>query len=129
MPVTYFIDTKERLIRTRCLGDVTLVEVLEHFRTLEGDPKASGYLDVFLDLSETTSVPLTREISAVTREVGRVRKKVRFNVCAVVATRNALFGMLRMFEVLAGPFFSAFRVFRDPHKAAAWLMSHKSRPR
>lgn len=102
MPVTYAIDTKEALIRTRCLGDVTLAEVLEHFRTLEGDPKGSGYLDVFLDLSETTSVRLTREISAVTKEVGRIRKKVRFNVCAVVAARNALFGMLRMFEVLAG---------------------------
>src|SRR6058998_3912725 len=112
MPVTYTINAKEKLIRTRCTGNVTVHEVIDHFRTLERDPACPDSLDVFLDLSETTSLPFTGEITSVAVEISRIKKKVRFNICAVVATRDALFGMLRMFSVVAGPYFTAIRVFR-----------------
>jgi hypothetical protein len=126
MPVTYVIDTKEKLIRTSCVGDVTVHEVIEHFRTLERDPACPGRLDVFLDVSKTTSLPFTGEISAVAVEISRIKKKVRFNICAVVATRDALYGMLRMFSVLAGPYFTAIRVFRVADEAEEWLASQRS---
>src|SRR5438132_5438250 len=112
MPVTYVIDTEEKLIRTSCIGNVTLNEVIAHFRTLERDPVCPDILDVFLDLSETTSLPLSGQISAVAVEISRIKKKVRFNACAVVATRDALFGMLLMFYVVAGPYFSSILVLR-----------------
>ncbi len=38
MPVTYAIDAQERVIRTWCVGRVTLAEVVGHFRELERDP-------------------------------------------------------------------------------------------
>lgn len=125
MPVTYVIDTQQKLIRTKCAGNVTLPEVIGHFRELERDPNCADRLDVFLDLSDTTSLPLTREISAVAAEIGRIKKKVRFNACAVVATRTALFGMLRMLEVMAGAYFGAFRVFRVTTQAEEWLASQR----
>src|SRR3954465_3035044 len=112
MPVTYVIDQREKLIRTRCIGNVVVGEVINHFRTLEQDPDSPDRLDVFLDVSETTSLPFTAEITAVAQEINRVRKKVRFGACAVVATGDALFGMMRMFAVLAGAYFSEIRVFR-----------------
>ena len=126
MPVTYVIDTEEKLIRTRCIGNVTLNEVIAHFRTLERDPVCPDILDVFLDLSETTSLPLSGQISAVAVEISRIKKKVRFNTCAVVATRDALFGMLRMFSVVAAPYFTAIHVFRVACEAEEWLASQKS---
>jgi hypothetical protein len=126
MSVTYVIDTKEKLIRTTCVGNVTLNEVTAHFRTLERDPNCPDILDVFLDLSETTSLPLSGQISAVAVEISRIKKKVQFNTCAVVATRNALFGMLRMFSVVAAPYFTAIRVFRVASEAEEWLASQKS---
>ena len=126
MPVTYVIDAQQKLIRTKCIGNVTLPEVIGHFRELERDPDCPHQLDVFLDLSETGSLPLTRDISGVAAEIGRIRKKVRFNACAVVATRTALFGMLRMLEVMAGPHFRAFRVFRVASEAEEWLASERS---
>ena len=126
MPVTYIIDPKEKLIRTTCAGDVTLDEVFSHFRELEQDPNCLQPLDVFLDLSETSSVPLPQEIASVAAEIGRIRKTVRFNICAVVATRTALFGMLRMLEVIAGAYFAAFRVFRLADQAEEWLAFQRS---
>ena len=59
-------------------------------------------------------------------EFSRIKKKVRFNTCAVVATRDALFGMLRMFSVVAGPYFTAIHVFRGASEAEEWLASQKS---
>jgi len=125
MPVTYTIDANEQLIRTKCIGNVTLDEVLAHFRELERDPNATVPLDVLLDLSETSSLPATAQIAAVADELKRIQRRVRFNICAVVATRDALFGMLRMFEVMAEPYFRATRVFRVAADAEAWLTSHR----
>ena len=38
MPVTYTIDVNERIIRTKCTGDVTFQEVIDHFHVLGQDP-------------------------------------------------------------------------------------------
>src|SRR5271169_1926514 len=113
MPVTYTIDTKERVIRTQCVGRVTLAEVVEHFRELGRDPECAGHLDVLLDLSETNTVPKTSEIQAIPYEIARIREKVQFEACAIVAVSDPLFGMLRMFEVLAERFFRVIHVFRS----------------
>jgi hypothetical protein len=126
MPVTYTINAEQKLIHTKCVGNVTFQEVITHFRTLEHDPACPDSLDVFLDLSETTSLPFAGQISAVAVEISRIKKKIRFNICAVVATRDALFGMLRMFSVVAGPYFTSIRVFRVASEAEGWLASQKS---
>lgn len=126
MPVTYVIDHQEKLIRTRCVGNVLVGEVVNHFRTLERDPNCPDRLDVFLDLGETTSLPFTAEITAVAQEINRVKNKVRFGACAVVASSDALFGMIRMFAVLAGAYFTEIRVFRVASEAEAWLAAQRS---
>ncbi len=132
MPVTYTIDTKERVIRTQCIGKATLDEVVQHFRELERDPECTGHLDVLLDVSQMTSLPSAIQIRAVPLEVKKIQKKVRFGACAIVAVTDALFGMLRMFEVMAQDYFRVIRVFRDAAEAEAWLVSQKqqsSQPR
>jgi len=125
MPVTYTIDAKEKLIRTKGVGNVTLDEVLAHFRELERDSNSPGRLDVFLDLTETTSLPAGFQIAAVADQIKKIRATVRFNACAVVAERDALYGMLRMFSVMAEPYFRAIRVFRVSADAETWLAAER----
>src|SRR5215468_1712388 len=125
MPVTYRIDTTDRIIRTRCVGEVTIEEVIEHFRELERDPEGVGLLDVLLDLTEQTSIPKREYLHQITHEIWRIREKVRFGICAVAAGTDALFGMLRMFEVFAEKQFHEIRVFRTTGEAAAWLAAHR----
>lgn len=126
MPITYQIDADKRTLRTKAVGHVTLQEVIDHFRTLEQDPQCPERTNVFLDLSEVVSLPETPQISTVVNELRRVRGKVRFDACAILASGDALFGMMRMFEVLALDFFRVTRTFRIATEAEAWLVSQQS---
>jgi hypothetical protein len=128
MPVTYTFSADRRTVRTRCAGHVTLEEVVEHFRGLERDPLCPAQLDVFLDLSEldVASIPHNFQISRVVLEMKRIESRVRFGACAILAPRDALFGMMRMFEAMADQNFRATRSFRDATEAEVWLASQQS---
>jgi hypothetical protein len=126
MPVTYKIDAARRLIHTTCSRPLTFTEVMEHFRTLKEDPACTGRLDVLLDVSEADSLPVSSQLGPISAELDAVRAKVQFGVCAIIATRDAMFGMMRIFEVVAGPYFRAIRVFREAAEAQAWLVSRQT---
>jgi hypothetical protein len=126
MPVIYSISPADKVIRTACLSPLTFAEVIEHFRTLQQDPACSGSLDVLLDVSDADLLPESAQLGAIKTELSAIRDKVQFRMCAIVATRDAMFGMMRMFEVLVGPYFVAIRVFRGIPEAEAWLVSQKT---
>jgi hypothetical protein len=126
MPVTYLIDKAEGLIRTRCVGDVTLEEVADHFRELVENPDCPERLDVLLDLSEMITLPESEQLRSVGSIISRVLPKVHFGACAIVATRDALYGMIRVFEVFAEHQFASLKIFRDHSEAEMWLHSVRS---
>ena len=126
MSVTYHIDKVKGIIRTRCIGNVTFDEVVDHFRELERDPDCPDRLDALLDLSETTSIPEANQLRAVSYQIGRIRERVKFNACAIVACKEVLFGMMRMFEIFAQEQFRMTCVFREVGEAEAWLTSQQS---
>lgn len=121
MPLTYQFSADKSTIRTTCTGYLTLSEIIEHFKVLERDPECPEHLDVFLDCSEVTSLPETKHISAVVNQMKRVQPRVRFDACAIVASRHALFGMMRMFEALAEEVFRVTCTFQSATEAEAWL--------
>jgi hypothetical protein len=123
MPVRYQIDKANKIIRTSCSGPVTIEEVVDHFRVLERDPDCPDRMDVLLDLSEETSIPKKENLQEVASEIRRIRARVQFGTLAVVACTDALFGMLRMFEVFAEQYFRESCVFRTVSEAEAWLAS------
>jgi len=126
VPIKYQIDADKKTIRTKAVGYVTLQEVIDHFRTLEQDPQCPERPDVFLDLREVDSLPETPQLSTVIHELKRIRAKVRFEACAILSSRNALFGMMRMFEALAEKYFRVTCTFRIASEAEAWLLSQRS---
>ena len=123
MPILYHIDAAKRLIHTRCVGPVTPEEVSQHFAVLIEDPACPDRLDVLLDLSEMTSLPARDQLRDVTLIIARIRARVRFGRCAIIAPQDALFGMSRMFEVFAEEYFLATQVFRAVHDGTLWLDS------
>lgn len=128
MPVTYSIDPNARIIRTACVGNVTPDDVANHFLELQGDPACTGHLDVLLDLSQLTSLPETNQLSGVAIQLKQTLGKVQFDAFAVVASRDSVYGMLRMFEVMVEKYFRATHVFRERGEAEAWLVSQKVHP-
>jgi hypothetical protein len=121
VPITYQFSADKKTIRTTCTGYLTLPEIIDHFQALERDPECPEQLDVFLDCGEVTSLPETRQISAVVTQMKRVQPRVRFDACAIVASRHALFGMMRMFEALAEEVFRITRTFQSSTEAESWL--------
>lgn len=126
MPVTYQIDEARKLIHTVCSRPLTFTEVIEHFRTLRQDPACTGRLDVLLDVSDADTLPESRQFGPVAAELSAVRAKAEFGLCAIIATRDAMFGMMRVFEVAVSPYFRAIRVFRGAVEAREWLDSQRT---
>lgn len=121
MPVIYQIDRARSLVYTQCTGPTTLDEVLGHFATLIQDPECPERLEVLLDLSEMTSLPAIDQLRMVASEIARIVPQVQLLNCAIIAPKDALFGMARMFEVFAEQHFTATRVFRTKEEGAVWL--------
>lgn len=123
MPVTYAIDAASGIIHTRCVGDVSLTEVVGHFDTLVQDPDCPNRLDVLLDFSPLTSIPASSQLRLVTRKIEDVSSRVSFRHCAIVAPTDVLYGMTRIFATFAQQQFASVRVFRDAGEAWTWLES------
>jgi len=126
MPVVYKLNPAEKFIYTQCIGNVTPEEISEHFRELVRDPDCPDRLAVLLDLRETTSVPWTFQLRGVNQDLERVRGKVAFDACAIVASRDVLFGMMRIFAVFAQGHFTSIRVFRTVPEAEEWLAGQRT---
>lgn len=125
MPVSYQLSPETGFIDTRCTGALTLDEVMSHFRKLEADPSLPGRLDVLLDLDEVTSLPESTQLREVTRAISRLEPRVAWGACAIVASRDALYGMSRVFEVLVEGLFARTHVFRERGEAQRWLDSRR----
>jgi hypothetical protein len=123
VPVTYEIDRKLAVLRTRCAGDVSFAEVLRHFQELELDASLPPRLDVLLDLTQMSSIPESDQVRSVAGEVERLQQRIQWGACAIVASRDVLFGMSRMFEVFADGQFEDSQVFRGLEEAEHWLAS------
>jgi hypothetical protein len=125
MPISYRFDQAADLIRTRCTGDVTFQEVLDHFRELERDPSRPPRLDVLLDLTDMESLPDSGQLRVVASEIDDLGSKIQWGTWAIVANRDALFGMSRVFQVFAESHFAESRVFRDLDEAEGWLADRR----
>jgi hypothetical protein len=52
-------------------------------------------------------------------EVKKLRGRVRFSACAIIATRDAFFGIMRVFEVMGEEYFRVMRTFRVANEAGS----------
>lgn len=126
--IHYRIDPNRKRIWTACIGNVNPKEIRKHFQDLARDPIRPDRLNVLLDLTEMTSLPETDQLRAVSKDLKKHQAQLRFNACAIVASRNVLFGMMRMFQALARNSFRTTQVFRTAAEAEAWLASQEAEP-
>jgi hypothetical protein len=126
MPVTYSIDVATKLMRVTCVSPMTFAEVMDHFRALKQDPACVGQLDGFADLTQADLLLESKQLGAVTAELAALREKFQFRVVAIVATRDAVFGTVRMLEVMVSRYLRAIRVFRSSSEAEAWLAATRA---
>lgn len=128
MPITYDVDLELGLLHIRCSGNVTLAEVVSHFRELES-ASLPPRMDVLLDLSDVRSDPRTDQLRSAAREVELLKPKMEWGSCAIVAERDLVFGIARIFHTFVREHFVDANVLRDVEEARAWLASLRSSSR
>jgi hypothetical protein len=102
---------------------------MNHFRAVAQDPETPERRNVFLDLSELDpeSLPEPGQLSTVVSEMKKMsgQPRLALGACAILAPNDALFGMMRIFEVLSEKLFCVTQTFRTAEEAEAWLVSQQ----
>lgn len=123
MSITYSYDPDSGILRTRCTGRVTLEDTLEHFDQVASDPNVPAGCKALLDLTQMESLPETRQVRSVADALDRRPKPLRSEPWAIVAGRDAMYGLSRMFQVFLEQAGIESRVFRSEEEAERWLQS------
>lgn len=118
MPISSEIDLERGRVITTAHGTVTGAGVLAHQETLRSRPDFDPDLDHLFDMTGVTEFSVPREQI---KEVASVTVFSETSRRAVVAERDVLFGLSRMYEGFRGAPDDALRVFRDRDAALAWL--------
>ena len=121
MAIRYSVDFERNVLHTVCAGAVRLDDVLVHLEELVKDRTLPDDLDLLLDLSTTTTAPSADQLRLVAERVTATREDITWGRCAIVVSRDVLFGLSRMFEVHTASVFEDSHVFRDRDEALEWL--------
>ena len=119
MPITYTIEKKQGLIRTRAWGALTDEDVLDHVRRLGEDPDNDPSLDALFDGREVEQLQVTGEAVREAALLMRSKLDTPPGRMAMVAANESGFGMSRMYELLRPDL--EVMVFRSMDEAQSWL--------
>jgi len=121
MSLSYVYDPESGILRTRCTGSVTLEETLAHFEQVMSDPGVPAGCKALLDVSRLEALPETRQLRSAADALDQLPKPPRSQPWAIVAGRDAVYGLSRMFQVFLEQAGIASRVFRTEEEAEHWL--------
>ena len=119
MSIEFTVDRDCGCVVTRIEGLVTEAQVIDYFDRLRGTPGYSPALPRLVDVRRVDEMLRPAEIREIA-EVVRTSPHIYGGKRALVAERDVVYGMLRMFELLTSQA-GGYRAFRDVHEAAEWL--------
>jgi len=120
MPITYVIDRDASLMTTRARGHITPAALYEYLDAIIDDP-ANEQCDELLILEDVDIQSISAaDIRALARRSAELSQDDGFRV-AVVASRDADFGMTRMSQTLRELGEKRMAVFRSLGAACDWL--------
>jgi hypothetical protein len=106
------------LVRTRIWGAATDDDVLGHNLRLSADPLFDPGFRQLADMSDITEILVSTET---VNQISRGQLFTPGTQRAFVASENAVFGLLRKYELQAESSGQLVRVFRNTKEAEAWL--------
>ena len=129
MPISYSIDPARGLVTLTYTGTITDRDLFDTFDRLYRDPGHRVGMSELSDLREAESVQVTakglQDLALRTaRQLDPAGKTWRV---AVVAPRDVVFGLARMYELLREGSPEQVMVFRDLAAAEQWLLGSGDR--
>lgn len=129
MPIEAKVDERWGLVEIVIAGEVTeseLAGAADRYFSESWAALPLGLLDLREVVATDVSASLIRE--AATRAASQVDPHLESGKFAIVAPRDFLFGMARMYEILRSDSPVEVRVFRDRQEALLWLGITENEP-
>lgn len=120
MSIEFSVERDCGCVLTRMEGLVTEAQVVAYFDRLRRSPGYAPRLPRLVDLRRVDAMLSPSEIREMA-DLVRASPDINGGKRALVADRDVVFGMLRMFELLTSQNAIGYRAFRDMREAAEWL--------
>jgi hypothetical protein len=116
------INTEQQLARVVARGKVNVLELRDIYSELiKHDDWRAGF-DILCDYRGIEDFDVsTRDIDDMAEWQTSIDNKIGSGKCAVVASRDSVFGMSRMWEMISAERSQRICVFREMEDAEAWL--------
>ncbi len=122
MPIKYVINALPNTTRFYCSGNLSNEDILESLMHFVSNPYYNPAYDELWDLTAVESTTVSQEGLRRVADFERTERPLGgANRRAVVAPSDLLFGLARMYEMIAEDVSIDIRVFRDTGPACRWL--------
>jgi len=122
MPIRVSVDETRGLVEMAVAGELTKSELVKTMDRYFREPYSTLPLGLF-DLSDVTFMDISGDSvrDAARRAAQHVDSRLEGGKLAIVAPRDVLFGMARMYEILRADSPVEVQVFRGRDEAESWL--------
>lgn len=121
MKFAYCIDPTQNLIHLRCIGRITLAELMAHVNSVNTDPQFRKGMNTLADFSQAFldwRFEEAQQFCDYVTTIQEARGKCKW---AVVAPTDVNFGVIRMFATLSDELSIETSVFRTLEEVLDWL--------
>lgn len=119
VPIHYVIDHVHRRMVTRADGVVTFHEINAHLDVEQRNRDL--HRPELIDASGATTDLTTEQVRRLVRRAADMLREVQLGPTAIVTTDDVVYGMARMYSILAEGVGANAEVFRDVQSATRWL--------
>lgn len=122
MPISYQIDEEHNLVLTTGSGVITDEDILQHKNRLLSDPNFKPGMRELSDLRGIERLDVTPDgVMKMVQHDETHAPEVTAHRLAIVASKDVVYGMARMYQSLTEQIVVNVRIFRDFEAARAWL--------
>lgn len=116
------IDTEQKLARIIARGKVNVLELRDIYSELIKHSEWRAGFDILCDYRAIDDFDVsTRDIDEIAEWQTSIDNMIGNGKCAVVASRDSVFGMSRMWEMISAERSQHICIFRDLGNAESWL--------
>ena len=124
MPISYLIDSRTGWMLTRADGLVTLHEVNAHLDMEQRNRDL--HRAELIDARGATTDLSTDDIRRLVQRAAQMLRVIDLGPTAIVTTNDLVFGMARMYGILAEGVGVNAEAFRDMQSASNWLRRYEA---
>ncbi len=126
MTIAITVLAERRRILAEVVGEFSLAEVLAVIDGALADPSFEPGFDILSDHSAVSRAITTQQLEGMVAHLTSLSTSLAGARWAIVTTKPASYGMMRMFSVYAKRIPIEVRIFADLTAAEQWLESERS---